>query len=155
MSIFKFLFRKSNLECPRCLGKGFVDWEDILRLNNQLKWTPGPCAYCNASGKVTKEMLSKVAVNNVYLTCDLPEAEMEKIKNGDAEMLEKARLHDLFIDNLIKYVQHQYTTQNLDAETIADLYLSTEDELAPFSVERKNLISYIEKIIELKRAERN
>ncbi|SHM45832.1 hypothetical protein [Flavobacterium chilense] len=155
MSFFKFLFGKSKIECPRCLGKKFVDWEDIIRLNNQLKWTPGPCAYCNATGKVTEETLAKVAVNNVYLTFDLPESEMEKIKNGDPEMLEKTRLHELFVDNLIKYAEHHYITQNMDAQSIADLYLSTEDESAPFSVERKNLISYIEKIIELKKAERN
>jgi hypothetical protein len=155
MTIFKLLFRRSKIECPRCLGKGFVDWEDIRRLNNQLKWTPAPCAYCNSSGKVDKEMLSKVAVNNVYLTCDLPESEMEKIKSGDVEILEKAKKHELFVDNLIKYVEHLYETQNLDAKSIADLYLSTEAESAPFSVEKENLISYIQKIIELKTAERN
>lgn len=155
MTLFKLLFGESKLECPRCLGKGFVDWDDIRRLNNQLKWTPAPCAYCNATGKVTKEMLSKVAVNNVYLTIDLPESELEKIKNGDEETLEKARLHELFIDNLIKYVQHHYTTQNMDPQSIADLYLTTEDESAPFSVERGNLISYIEKIINSKRSDQN
>lgn len=155
MTIFKLLFGKPKLKCPRCLGKGFVDWEDIHRLKNQLKWTPAPCAYCNASGKVDEEILSKVAVNNTYLTFDLPESIMEKIKNGDEEILEKARLHDLFIDNLIKYAEHQYLTKKLDAESIADLYLSTEDELAPFSVEKQNLIKYIKRIIELKRVELN
>lgn len=155
MTIFKTLFRKKKLECPRCLGKKFVDWEDIRRLNNLLKWTPAPCAYCNASGKVDQEMLSKVAVNNAYLTIDLPEAEMEKIKNGDEEILEKARQHELFIDNLIKFAEDHYVSQNMNAENIADLYLKTEDEKALFSVERKNLIAYIEKIIELKTADFN
>ena len=155
MTIFKSLFRKKKLECPRCLGKKFVDWEDIRRLNNLLKWTPGPCAYCNASGKVDQEMLEKVAVNHVYLTADLPESEMEKIKNGDVDTLEKAKQHEIFVDNLIKFAEHYYVTQNMNAENIANLYLNTEDEMALFSVERKNLIEYIEKIIELKSADFN
>ncbi|WP_406845297.1 hypothetical protein [Flavobacterium soyae] len=155
MSIFNFLFKKSNLECPRCLGKGFVDWDDIRRLNKQLKWVPAPCAYCNGSGKTTEEMLSKVPVDITYLTIDLPESEIEKIKNGDEETLEKGRQKELFLENLIKYAQDHYLNNNMDAETIADLYLRTENENALFSIERENLIQYIQEIIELKKSELN
>ncbi|KRD08208.1 hypothetical protein ASE21_16080 [Flavobacterium sp. Root901] len=152
MSILNFLFKKSDLECPRCLGKGFVDRDDIRRLKKQLKWVPAPCAYCNGSGKTTKEMLSKVPVDITYLTIDLPESEIEKIKNGDKETLEKGKQKELFLDHLIKYVQDQYAN-NMDAETIADLYLRTESENALFSIERENLIQYIQEIIELKKSE--
>jgi hypothetical protein len=153
MTFFNFLFKESNLECPRCLGKGFVDSEDIRRLNKLLKWAPGPCAYCNASGKVTEELLSKLAVDTTYLTIDLPESEIEKIKNGDQETIEKGKLQELFIDNLIEYIEHQYLNNNMDAETIADLYLSTEDEKAVFSVEKENLLQYVRKIIKLKNSQ--
>ncbi|MDW8849982.1 hypothetical protein SD960_07765 [Flavobacterium sp. MMLR14_040] len=155
MTFFNFLFKNSDLECPRCLGKGFVGHEDIRRLNRQLKWAPGPCAYCDASGKVTEELLSKVAVDTSYLTIDLPESEIEKIKNADPETIEKGKLQELFIDNLIKYIEHQYLLKNMDAESIADLYLSTEDEKAVFSVEKENLLQYIRKIIHLKNSEPN
>lgn len=153
MTFFNFLFKNSDLECPRCLGKGFVGPEDIRRLNKQLKWAPGPCAYCDASGKVTEELLSKVAVDTTYLTIDLPESEIEKIKNGDKETIEKGKLQELFIDNLILYIEDQYLHNNMDAESIADLYLSTEDEKAVFSVEKENLLQYIRKIIELKKSQ--
>ncbi|OXG00804.1 hypothetical protein BC749_1011394 [Flavobacterium araucananum] len=153
MTFFNFLFRRSNIECPRCLGKAFVDWDDIQRLNRVLKWAPGPCAYCYGTGKVDKEMLSKVAVDYTYLTIDLPESEMDKIKEGDEETLEKGRIHEFFLDNLIQYIEHQYLSNKMDAESIANLYLTTEDETALFSLERKNLIQYIEKIIELKKSE--
>ncbi|WP_456314751.1 hypothetical protein [Pseudomonas shirazensis] len=152
MIIFNFLLKKSNIECPRCLGKGFVGPEDIRRLHKQLKWAPGPCAYCNASGKVTEELLSKVAVDTTYLTIDLPESEIEKIKNGDTEAIEKGKRQELFIDNLIKYVEYYYVSENMNAESIAALYLSTEDDKALYSVEKENLIQYIHKIIELKRS---
>jgi uncharacterized Zn finger protein len=153
MTFFNFLFKKSNLECPRCLGKGFVGHEDIKRLNKQLKWAPGPCAYCDASGKVTEEQLSKVAVDTTYLTIDLPESEIEKIKNGDEEAIKKGELQELFIDNLIKYIEDQYSLKNMDADSIANLYLNTEDENAVFSVEKENLLQYIHKIIELKNSQ--
>lgn len=154
MTLFNFLFKKSNSGCPRCLGKGFVDWEDIQRLNKQLKWAPGPCAYCNATGKASEEMLSNVAVDTTYLTIDLPESEIEKIKNKDEETIEKGRLQELFVESIIKYIEYHYVQENMDAESIAHLYLSTEDEKAPFSVEKENLIQYINKIIELKKSER-
>lgn len=153
MTFFNFLFKNTNLECPRCIGKGFVDHEDIKRLNRQLKWAPGPCAYCDASGKVTEELLSKVAVDTSYLTIDLPESEIEKIKNGDEETIKKGKLQELFIDNLIKYIEDQYLLNNMDADSIADLYLSTEEENAVFSVEKENLLQYIHKIIELKKSQ--
>jgi hypothetical protein len=155
MTLFNLLFRNSDLECPRCQGKAFVDWEDIRRLDKILKWTPAPCAYCLGTGKVTKEILSKVPVDYTYLTIDLPEAEMDKIKEGDEETLEKGRIHELFLDELIKYVENHHVNNKMDAESIANLYLSTEDENALFSLERENLKLYIEKIIELKKIESN
>jgi hypothetical protein len=155
MTIFNFLFRKTSIECPRCQGKAFVDWEDIRRLDKELKWTPAPCAYCLGSGKVDKEMLTKVPVDYTYLTIDLTESEMEKIKEGDKATLEKGKMRELFLDDLIQYAQHHYLNHKMDAQSIADLYLKTEDEAAIFSVERKYLIQYVEKIIELKRSELN
>jgi hypothetical protein len=43
MNILKRFFgRSANLdECPRCLGKGHVDMNDIVRLGQELKWSRG------------------------------------------------------------------------------------------------------------------
>ncbi|AWK04471.1 hypothetical protein HYN56_09580 [Flavobacterium crocinum] len=154
MRIFNF-FNRSAVTCPRCLGKGFVDWEDIIRLKRQLKWVPAPCAYCNATGKAEKEMLSKVAVDCMYLTIDLPESEIEKIKNGDQETIEKGNQRERFVDQLIQFAEQHYLNQNMDAESIANLYLSTEQENAVFSVTKEELIKYVEGVINLKRSEFN
>lgn len=155
MTFFNFLFKKSHIECPRCLGKAFVDWDDIRRLNKVLKWTPAPCAYCLGSGKVNKEMLLKVPVDYTYLTIDLPESEMDRIKERHEETLEKGRIHELFLDNLIKYAEDHYLNHTMDAESIADLYLRNENETALFTLDKKNIIQYFQKIIELKKAEMN
>jgi len=154
MRIFN-LFRRSEIECPRCLGKGLVDWEDINRLNKKLRWVPAPCAYCDATGRVNKELLSKVAVDCTYLTIDLPETEIEKIKTGDKEAIEKGKQKELFVDNIITYAEQHYLTDNMNAEDIANSYLSTEGKKALFSVNKKQLITYIQGIIDLKRAKRN
>lgn len=154
MRLFNF-FKKSNIECPRCLGKGFVDWEDIIRLNRRLKWVPAPCAYCNAVGRVEKEMLSMVDVDCMYLTIDLPESVIDKIKEGDQETIDKGKQRELFVDSLIQYAEHHYLTQNMDAESIANLYLNNEAEKASFSVTRDELVKYIKGVIELKNSKLN
>jgi hypothetical protein len=45
------IFRSNMVDCPRCLGKGAVDSEDIRRLKKELFWGPGKCAYCNGLEK--------------------------------------------------------------------------------------------------------
>ena len=149
------IFKRSTTKCPRCLGKRFVDWDDIRRLNRQLKWVPAPCAYCDASGRVPKEILSKVSVDCMYLTIDLPESVIEKIREGDPETVEKGKQRELFVDHLIQYSEHHYLTENLDAESIANLYLKFEAEKAPFAVTKEELIKYVQGVISLKRSERN
>jgi len=85
MSLFSRLFKRSQLSvplsCPRCLGKGHVDADDIIRLKQQGKWTTGTCAYCKGSGAVDEEMLSKVPVDATYLTTNLSELEREAVVN--------------------------------------------------------------------------
>jgi hypothetical protein len=90
MGFFKRLFKQNKIveksSCPRCLGKGHVDTEDIIRLKKNGEWDPGPCAYCNASGSVDKGMLFKVAVDAGYLTADLSEEERNAIINTDYKL---------------------------------------------------------------------
>lgn len=78
MGFFSWLNKSSSssrqLNCPRCLGKGHVDEADIIRLDQVGKWGTVSCAYCNSSGKIDKDMLSKVPVGASYLTNDLSES---------------------------------------------------------------------------------
>jgi hypothetical protein len=86
MNIFSRLLKRSQATapittCPRCLGKGHVDKDDIKRLKQQGKWIAGTCAYCKGSGAVDNEMLSKVPANATHLTTNLSEAERDVIIN--------------------------------------------------------------------------
>ncbi len=40
--------------CPRCLGKGFVDLNDIKRLGMETRWEQGSCQYCGGQGNVKR-----------------------------------------------------------------------------------------------------
>jgi hypothetical protein len=86
MGFFSRLFRiadsSDQITCPRCLGKGHVDRDDIIRLNMQGKWGTGTCAYCKGTGVVDKEILSKVAPDARHLTTDLTEKEREAVVNA-------------------------------------------------------------------------
>ena len=85
MKLLSRLFNRpktpATITCPRCLGKGHVDKDDIIRLKQQGKWGTGTCAYCKGSGTVDEELLSKVAVDNTSLTNNLSEAERDHIIN--------------------------------------------------------------------------
>lgn len=86
MGFFSRLFRKADpsnqITCPRCLGKGHVDQDDIIRLNQQGKWRTGTCAYCKGTGEVNKEILAKVAPDARHLTTDLTEKERDAVVNA-------------------------------------------------------------------------
>jgi hypothetical protein len=47
-------FRKhqEHQTCARCMGKGYVDLDDICRLNMSKHWKQGYCKYCDATGRV-------------------------------------------------------------------------------------------------------
>lgn len=45
---------KKTMICPRCLGKGFVDLNDIKRLGKEEDWIQGCCKYCDGNGEVIK-----------------------------------------------------------------------------------------------------
>ena len=62
-------------ECPRCLGKGHVDKKDIKRLNRELEWMPGTCAYCDGTGKVDDKMLQSTSADDANLTYELNDLE--------------------------------------------------------------------------------
>lgn len=62
-------------DCPRCLTKGHVDQNDIIRLKREGIWVPGPCAYCLGKGQVTSPILNNVSPDDVNLVSDMTEEE--------------------------------------------------------------------------------
>jgi hypothetical protein len=60
----------AKIQCPRCLGKKFVDEFDIKRLKREQEWVPGSCAYCEGEGEVDEQKPLNVAVDEASLVVD-------------------------------------------------------------------------------------
>lgn len=147
MSFFKRLFGRSaaTVECPRCLGKGHVDMDDIKRLGQELRWMPGKCAYCKGKGKVDPEMVSKVRVNESYLTNNLSGSERARLINGDPAALERGVELGKKTDELIQQIRSFYFVNKLDVEQIAELYLQALPRRT--SKQKAEMIDFIQRVV--------
>lgn len=155
MSFINKLFNKPKVDCPRCLAKGSVDWDDIKRLGKELKWLPGECAYCNGAGKVFSKMLSKLSADTTYLTTDISQDEREKLINNDSEALKRAGYYDKEINGFIKQIEYLYFTANLDVNMITEFYLISTTEPEMSVIEKEEFVNYVMRIIDHKKRSYN
>jgi hypothetical protein len=150
MSFVDKIFIRNKVECPRCLGKGNVDEEDIRRLNKTLKWRPGGCAYCAGKGLVTKRVLDRVEVDNEYLTVDLPSSERKLLIEHDVNALKRAKRYmaetDRYIDG-IKYLSTVGKLTPIEVANFYSIYVSEVDEKY-----KQELTEYIIKVVESNKA---
>lgn len=150
MNFLSRLFNNDRVDCPRCLGKGNVDLEDIKRLKQELHWIPGKCAYCNGGGKVTSKRVSTVSADITYLTTDLPASERVRLVNGDSGALQRAKEFEEEFNKVIGEIEHLYYIENQEAEQIADYFLRKDGTSSYSSTKRQELIEYIKKVIKSK-----
>jgi hypothetical protein len=143
------LFSKQKFECPRCLGKGEVDRDDIKRLGQELIWKPGKCAYCNGKGRVTAGMKARVREDNAYLTSDIGHKERKRLFLGDEAALQRGKWFDRQVNMFFDKVEYLYLKGKMDAETIADFFLMENATEIP-AQEREELIEYIQRVISKK-----
>lgn len=151
MNLISQLFKKPKIDCPRCLGKGEVDWDDIKRLKNELKWIPGKCAYCNGLGKVSPEIASRVSADNTYLTTNISQKERKRLFDRDEETTQRANQFEIQINDFLLQIEYLHFTGNLDPNKIADFFLIPKTESEASFTEREELIEYVERVIENKK----
>ena len=150
MNFIRRIFRSNMVDCPRCLGKGKVDIDDIKRLKKELYWTPGKCAYCNGTGKATPDRIEKLSADCEYLTTDLPSWERRKIVNGDSGALERAKEFKEAIKDIIREIEHLYYIENKEPGDIADLLFQKQGRLVYSESDKNEMVDYIEKVIKSK-----
>lgn len=150
MNFFQRLFNQPSntdhlVQCPRCLGKGYVDMDDIKRLNNELKWIPGKCAYCNGKGKVDPAMLNKVDANEEYLVVNLSKKERALYIEGDPATVLRGEIFKAQFEAFIEQIKEMYFDRHMKVEEIVVALLKN----GPRSTDReiKELTAYIEKVI--------
>lgn len=149
MNILSNIFNRNKIDCPRCLGKGHVDLNDIKRLNKELKWGPGECAYCNGKGKINPKIQNKIPVDTTYLTTDLSKQERKKLINNDKQALIKGLVSEKKADDLIKQVEFLHFEGKLNPDKIVELFLIPQNAIS--STEKQELLDYILRIIEHKK----
>ena len=130
MNFIKRIFRSNMVDCPRCLGKGKVEAEDIIRLKKELFWAPGKCAYCNGIGKVPPERIEKLSADFAYLTTDLPSWERHKVINGNPDALKRADEFQQLIDCMVGEIEQLYYIDNKEPGEIADYFSKTRSTCA-------------------------
>ena len=150
MNFINRIFRSNMVDCPRCLGKGNVDLEDIKRLKKELFWAPGKCAYCNGIGKVPPDRIEKISAGFEYLTTDLPSWERHKVINGNGDALKRADEFKEVFEKIIKEIEHQYYIENKEPIEIADQLFQMQGRLEYSESEKQEVIEYVEKVINSK-----
>jgi hypothetical protein len=143
------IFQKPSEKCPRCIGKGLVDNNDIKRLNKQLEWMPGKCAYCNGIGKVSKQTIFNIPADLSYLTLDRSRIERWKLKSGHKSAKKRAEKYQKKLNELTTHITKQYFEDGLDIETIADLHFARFGINNVSLEDKKDFINYIEKVINI------
>lgn len=143
-------FNRSKIDCPRCLGKGAVDWNDIKRLKQELRWKPGKCAYCNGSGKIKASTQSKIAVDNSYLTIDLDPLERIKVLKNTKGALKRAAFRKKEMDDLIHKIEYLHFEKNTSVDEIVTYHLIPNLRRKISSKEKADLIDFINQVIAYK-----
>lgn len=151
MNFINRICRSNMVDCPRCLGKGDVDDNDIKRLKKELFWAPGKCAYCNGNGKVPPDRIEKISADIEYLTTDLPSWERHKVINGDAEAMNRAGEFKQAILQLAHEVEQLYYINNMEPADIATHLYRKHGQLVYDEDEKQRFIHYIKTIINSKR----
>lgn len=154
MKFFSKLFNGNSIVCPRCLGKGNVDMDDIIRLKKELHWLPGKCAYCNGLGKVPQSRSSKVAVDTAYLTIDLSRDERKRLLEGDSAALERAIEAEAATKSNIATIERLYFVEKQAINQICDYIFSTHGEREFSEYDRDVTLDYIKRVIEKKNSGR-
>ncbi len=140
------IFGGNKVECPRCLGKGVVEKEDIIRLDRVLHWAPDSCAYCQGQGKVSTEMVEMVPPGLSYLSTNLPFYEREALIKGDPAAWERAEYDELvaqlYIDEIIFLHRHDLSNEQIVS------FFQLRSSLSPQEESREELEVYVQRVIE-------
>ena len=150
MSNTNEIFRSNMVDCPRCLGKGIVDMEDIKRLNKELYWQPGKCAYCNGLTKVPPDRIGKLSADFEYLTADLPSRERLNLINGDEDAMRRADEFKEAVGKMIEEIEHMYYLENMEPGEIADNFFHQQGQFVYSESEKQEVVDFVEKVIKSK-----
>jgi hypothetical protein len=105
------------IDCPRCLGKGAVDKQDVIRLRRIFFWMPGPhCAFCNGLKRIEMSFASRFNADDWFITSDLSLEMYQKYIDKDPELLAQLEAHENYIVNISNLIIHYHYRLKLSQE---------------------------------------
>lgn len=155
MKFFKNLFPKEEpkvqVTCPRCLGKGHVEEEDIKRLKRELYWEIGDCAYCLGTGEVDFDMESKVLADEFYLSLDISKRERKRLIANHKGAKFRAEAHKREMDKFIERIVQLYVEDKMNVENIVSFFIPKYLSFFYGKKHKEELVLYINKIIKVRK----
>lgn len=112
---------KKIIDCPRCLGKGNVDKEDIKRLRREFFWTDGICAFCDGKKTVKMDFAKRFNADDWYISSDLHKEDYDKYISGDQEMVDWVKHTEQQHYFLAQFVMDHHISRGLSQEKVLDL----------------------------------
>lgn len=110
-----------RIDCPRCLGKGEVNKEDIKRLKREFFWSEGHCAFCDGQKTVQLDFAKRFNADDWYISFDMDKEEYEKYISGDKEMLSWVRHTEKQIYFIGSFIMDHHISRGLSKEKVLDL----------------------------------
>ena len=113
---------KKIIDCPRCLGKGNVNKEDIKRLRREFFWiADGSCAFCDGKKTVKLDFAKRFNADDWYISSDLDKEDYEKYISRDQEILDWVKHTEQQQYFLAKFVMDHHISRGLSQEKVLDL----------------------------------
>jgi|TARA_B110000908_G_C10011556_1_gene338792 hypothetical protein len=133
------------INCPRCLGKGFVNKEDIKRLRREFFWIEGPhCAFCDGKKHVKYDFANRFNADDWYITSDLDKGKFQRYLNEDEEILNEIRHTEQYVYYFGNYIMEHHVSRGLSKEkVIASLARELQIEIADIREDVDGMIEQI------------
>ena len=110
------------IDCPRCLGKGYVDLQDIKRLRRELFWEPGPhCAYCDGKKVVELEFATNINADDWFITSDVNPELLQKYLDKDPQVIKEARQMEETMVLIANFIYNLYVNEDKERDEIVSL----------------------------------
>ena len=132
------------IDCPRCLGKGHVDIQDIKRLRRELFWEPGPiCAYCDGKKVVELNFATNINADDWFITSDVDQELLQRYLDKDQKVIAEAREMEENIRLIANFIYNLYINEDKNREEIVNLLIQD------IKITKKEAADYVDHVIKL------
>lgn len=115
--------KKKDIDCPRCLGKGYIDKNDIKRLRREYFWNPGKCAFCKEKKKVQLSFATKINADDWFICINTNENELEKYIARDKSMVDHVNHCEKQIYHMGDFIMYNHIGRGISEQKVLELFI--------------------------------